>query len=452
MAWNNGEIDNAVGWGDISHATGDTSLTMGNMVTNSNSYNLMAKYKPVRHSNRGWLSYAELKATRFGFYDPVHSIGSSLPLNYPSSPNNNWEYLKPRGIGYNECMRSTDFLSAAGSSVGYNANMGCPFSLECNGTPSPSGFAVLIWPDAYGANRNGKGWNANEGISLVEFLSGGPTRFDEYYIAFLFLDNASPATNYVYVKTKVRVDSISTVEVFPFYGSDYPSGSTTYPGIPFLNQDHTSGITIIAGLLPNPAASATYAYDVTTSQDGIYSLGIQAGVDRLNENYDDSYSILGLTGGPVNTSTYPIYLSNPTTITTSGGMTWVRYNVTVGSQDGIYGLFSTPSDWGRTVSGHQTVYFNVRLNNNTGVFGTSTEPGSVGYVDFQQSGSGIYPASANNQATKLVGSSSLSSVYAWMPQTVPVASRSISVSATAYKIDDTYEDKAMTPVQINATA
>jgi len=407
----------------------------------------MAKYKPVRYNNRGWLSYAELKATRFGYYDPIHYIGAQLPLNSPSSPSNNWEYLKPRGIGYDEWMRSTDFLSAAGSSVGYNANMGCPLALECNGNPSPSGFAVLVWPDSYGANMHGKGWNANEGISLVEFLSGGANDYSVYYFTFLFLDNADPTNNYVYVKTKVRADSISTVEVFPFYGSDYGS----YPGIPFLNQTHSSGITIIAGLLPNPATSS-YEYDVTTSETGIYSLGIQAGVDRLNLQYGAAYSIQGLSGGPVNTSTYPITLSNPTTISTSGGMTWVRYNVTVGSQDGIYGLFSTPSDWGRTVSGHQTVYFNVRMNNNTGVFGTSTEPGSVGYIDFQQSGSGIYPASANNQATKLVASSSLSSVYAWMPQSVAVANRSISVSATAYKTDDTYEEKAMTPIQINATA
>ena len=452
MAWNNGEIDNAVGWGDISHATGigGPPYVMGTMVDSSSSYNTMAKYKPVRHSNPGWLSYAQLQATRFGFWDPIHYTGSA-PLITEAANKNNWTYLKPRGIAYdNEWFRSSDFLKEPGSTYGYNANMGCPISLECNGEPSATGFAVLVWKDSYAATRYGKSWNSEEGISITEFLAGGNNNMSGYYIAFLMCDNASPSTNFVYIITKVAINSFSTVEVFPMYGSDTYSGSVLYPGIPFLNQSHTSGITIVAGLVPNPAQSSTYPYDLTTSHSGIYSLGLIDNADRLILNFGEAYSIQGLTGGPVNNSTYPIYMGNPTNVTYAG-MNFVRYQVTVGSQDGLYGLFSTPSNWGRTVSGHNTVYFDVNIINNVGTIGTSSDPGSVGTVTYTNSGSDTYPASATDQATKLLSKANCESTYLWVPTGVPLASRNFSVSCTAKAVDIS-QTKTMNSVQIYATA
>lgn len=464
MAWNNNsEIEQAVGWGDISQAThisnGDGTYTMGNMVNVSSSINPMARYKPVRHTNQGWLTAAQFAETRYGFYDPIHLLPRTVPLINEATPKNNWQYLKPRGINTteasitgNEWFRSTDFLKEAGSSTGYNANIGCPIALELNGTAGSAGFAVLVWKDSYAASRYSKVWNSNEGLSLSELLAGGGSDMSDFYIVFLLIDNAHPSTDFVWVKTKVKISSFSTVEVFPMYGSDTYSGSVLYPGINFLNGTHSSGITIIAGLSPS-AGSSTYPYEITTSYSGMYSMGFQDNCDRIIiSDYENAYSIQGLTGGPVNTSSYPVYMSNPTAMTVSGS-NYIRYNITVGnSRDGIYGLFSTPSNWGRTVSGHSFIYFDVTIFHQTGPIGTSTAPSGDIAQTFSNSGNASFPASASNQAVKLIGTSTFSSLYLWVPSGVPLSARHFTIHVVAHNIDSPVEQKTMETLDVYATA
>ena len=455
MAWENGEINTAVGWGDISHATGigGPPYTMGNMVDASGSYNKMCIYKPVRHSSPGWLTLAQIREARYGFYDPIHNLPASNPTFAPGlsgPPKNNWEYLKPRGISYNEWFRSTDFLSAAGSTVGYNANMGCPVFVESNGTPKYAGdFGVMLWLNEYAATKySGKTWNANEGLTVVDLLKY-PSRQDisEKYVAIVLYDNTDNSFNII--KTNTRIDSITgspAYHTFPLLHAQQTIDGVTYPAIPFLNEASHSGhdITIIVGLMTGAPASGTY--QIYTSAQDIYSLGIQDGCDRCVVPFGSSRSILGLTGGIINTAQHPITIGNKAEVS-YGGATWTRYQITSSS---IWGNFSAPSDgWGDRTA----VYYELQVDNLAGFFGTVSAPGQTSRLSYgtdHSSGalSFLLSSGQTDQQRQLLGSIG---EYLWFQDGVPLYARGIKIDIMAYAID-TAETKQLTGLSVYATS
>lgn len=451
MSWYNGEIENAVGWGDISHASGygGPPYIMGNMVDpTQNPYaiiNPMARYKPIRFNTWGILTDQNRADARHGFST------SNIPYWTPTAsgcPKNNWVYLRPRGASYNEPYRALDFLSAPGSTVGYNARIAAPIAAVSGGSPQV-GQDYGFWIPFNGNASNeqaGKVWNQYEGLSLQDLLESA-SDFYNYHITVLLYDNNNNTWNIVTYKTTLAqaIQSNSSGFVPMLYNTAGTESGVYHPAVPFLaessHNDHD--ITFVIGLRPEGPSSDLYS--ISTQSLDIYSLGFVDGCDRFTVKFGSAISIMGLDGSIVNNSTHPIALSNPTEITV-GQTVWVRYAIS----NSIWGSFSTPGSWGRTNPpnpDHTTNYFTITITNGTGLIGTSSAPGDSGQKQYSAN-SQVFAASASNDNREL-----LSSVgdYFWMPKAVAVASRYVKIDLLAYAID-TGESKQLNGATIYATS
>lgn len=454
MAWDNGEINTAVGWGDISHATGSGGppYPMGNMVdfNNPTIINPLAKYKPVRHSSWGILSEADRRSTRYGF-------GASVPTWYAPSPGSsgaacpkaNWSYLRPRGIAYNEPYRGLDFLKEPGSTIGYNSHMASPIFLAQQGTPEVGenyGFAILFNGSA-GSAQTGVYWDADEGLSIRDLLESASDLY-RHLLTVLLYDNDDKTWNLVTFNTTLESASQSASFIAMLYASAGYESGVYHPAVPFLNESSHTGhsVTVVLGLRAGTPGSD--AYSVITSNStcpDVYSLGFADGCDRFTVEFGNAISIMGLTGGIVNDAQNPIVLTKYKE-TTYGGYDYVVYQI----NSAIHGSFSTPSNWGRTEQrpDHRTVGFDITMSNMAGVLGTASEPSSTGGASFYASAN--FDAGISGYRVQLIAPYGVTQ-YLWMLKNVPVNSRYVKFDITATAAD-TGESKNLTGAIAVATS
>lgn len=102
MGWNGNYMSLPVGMGDISNAVNYSSLDLGTLIE-SGSINKWAKFKPVRYNSWGILTDAQRASVNYGLSAPTYRNSAAGTLA------DEWEYLRPRGIGNNEPFRMLDF-------------------------------------------------------------------------------------------------------------------------------------------------------------------------------------------------------------------------------------------------------------------------------------------------------------------------------------------------------
>lgn len=127
---------------DLGYVLGTGSGDLGYNIANGN-INKWAVFKPVRNSAVGWVSPRNTLATLgFGSTLPRAASISGLISLYDSAGVNGWEYLRPRGLSYNERHREADFCKIIGSgeqdtvNYGYNHNARNPFGSNFSALPS----------------------------------------------------------------------------------------------------------------------------------------------------------------------------------------------------------------------------------------------------------------------------------------------------------------------------
>ena len=432
----------AIGDGDIAAATrwANSAHPMGNMVdptTNTLSWcNPVSKYHPVRFDKIPPITEAERKSVRYGFG------GGALPTwqfstSDPSRMKNNWVMRLPRGNA--EVYRITDFEHETDPSIGYNDAMGAPFCVEPVGAPQlNSDYGFIIWRNSYAANKLQKSWNATEGITLDEILSGG-TDYRGYHFCVLLYDETSPSagTPCLLIFNKTPLDfGQSDVLVFQIAHS---TSDSSRPAVTFLNEYIHNGhsVAFVVGLTPAQPASG-HEYDVITdasiSRD-VYSLGIVDGCDRFSVKFGNSQSILGLEGQPLNNSTHPIRLVNPQTIGSN-----IRYQIT----DAVWGQFVTPQDWLHTGDININVVFDCGT---TGmIIGDASSPGSAGVHTITTYITGLQ---ANTTTLRELVRQSAIGVYFWTWPAVPLYSRIVTIRLVASASGET---NVLGEISITATS
>lgn len=115
---------------DIQKALGvGSSVNNWNALITHSYINKWAKYKPFRHSTSGPATEQERRTARFGFNPAILASGEHFNklawdciCGVVRSTNNKgglWEYLKPRGLSYNEHYREADFVDNRNQTNGY---------------------------------------------------------------------------------------------------------------------------------------------------------------------------------------------------------------------------------------------------------------------------------------------------------------------------------------------
>lgn len=447
MGFFNGRMTGAIGDGDIAAAAlwANSVHPMGNMIdptTNTLSWcNPTSKYHPVRFNKIPPITEAERRSVRYGFG------GGSLPTWYfsPSDPTkvkNNWVMGLPRGG--NEVYRITDFEHETDSSIGYNDAMGAPFCVEAVGAPDlNSGYGFILWRNSYAANKLQKSWNATEGITLDEILSGG-TDYRDYHFCVLLYDETNPSLGtpcLLIFKWTPRDFGQSDILVFQI---SHNGADASRPAVPFLTEQSHSGhkVAFVVGLTPSQPAVG-HDYDVITdntiSRD-VYSLGIVDGCDRISVEFGNSQSILGLEGQPLNTQEHPLRLVNPYTPPYPLDY-MVRYQIT----DAVWAQFITPQNWHYTGWMDISVVFDPGVN--AMVIGDASGPGTAGATHTITTSIRLQSAGVTT-AQQLVAQSAIG-VYFWAWASAPLYARALTVRLVASNGSET---KVLGEITITATS
>lgn len=434
----------AIGDGDIAAAAlwANSVHPMGNMIdptTNTLAWcNPTSKYHPVRFNKVQPITEAERKSVRYGFG------GGSLPTWYfsasdPTKMKNNWVMGLPRGG--NEVYRITDFEHESDSSIGYNEAMGAPFCVEPIQTPQlNSNYGFILWKDAYAANKLLKSWNATEGISLTEILDAG--HYDEYHFCVLLYDEDNPSLGtpclLILKWTPADLTSSGLTVVINFNNAD-----ASRPAVPFLTEQSHSGhkVAFVVGLTPSqPAVGHDYdvVTDVSITRD-VYSLGIVDGCDRFSVEFDNSQTILGLEGQPLNTQEHPLRLVNPY-YPPSPLDYMVRYQIT----DAVWAQFITPQNW-------QPHWIDISVvfdpGTNAMVIGDASGPGTAGATHTITTSIHLQSAGVTT-AQQLVAQSAIG-VYFWAWASAPLYARALTVRLVA---STSFEMKVLGEITISATS
>lgn len=245
--------------------------------------NKMAKYKPVRHSKIGLLTVEELASTRYGFGS---GIIPSLNLTQ-ASPKNDWVYYPPRGMANNECFRLRDF-------EGYSHGACTPLALKVGQLVYDGESQILIFGDGYSnaIREDGKRWEPDESLSIMELLHSGGTSYDGNYIAFLLVDKTNTSNKNLIVtnKTVSNVVNNGSYYIFQLYAQ---GNGNNNPAIPILSQGNSGHtfeviVCLMAGNFPTTGNYAVYTSLTSPSVTSLtpYSLGFESGCDRTEAVLD----------------------------------------------------------------------------------------------------------------------------------------------------------------------
>lgn len=360
MGWSNNKLTKPIGLGDISVATGigGPPYSLGNMIASSTIINQMAVYKPVKSSNPGELTYAERKATRFGF----GSITSKQLNPFASTPvlTNDWVYEKPTAGQPNEWFRALDF-------DGYVSNAVAPLAVSIGQLVYDDKSYILLYGNDK-VNALGRAWVSGESLSIGELLEGGGDYYGSY-IAFIIQDATSGGVNYVVTNTTFSsfINSGYGLQTFTLKGDG--QGETIsglfHPGIPILQSSRSGHTFNVIVCLSVGGASSGNAYDVYTSGAYTpYSLGFTSGCDRGS-------AVLGsgaFTMDGTQITSFTITGTDMVTEITWNNIVWRAYNVSVEA------VFSTAN---KAYSGQKSISGTLSISNGQSyVFGPTPSSGS----------------------------------------------------------------------------
>lgn len=151
---------------------------------------------------------------------------------------------------------------------------------------------ILIFGDGYSnaIREDGKRWEPDESLSIMELLHSGGTSYDGNYIAFLLVDKTNTSNKNLIVTNKTVSNLISNGShyIFQLYAQGYGND----PAIPILSQGnsgHTFEVImcLMTGNFPTTGNYAVYTPD-TQGFLGFtpYSLGFESGCDRTEAVLD----------------------------------------------------------------------------------------------------------------------------------------------------------------------
>ena len=264
-----------------SDKTWDKDVTP-HVLVDAERINPLAKYKPVRHSKIGLLTVGERESTRYGFGS---GIIPSLNLTQ-ASPKNDWVYQPPRGLANNEWFRLRDF-------EGYSHGACTPLALMVGQLVYDGESQILVFGDGYSnaIREDGKRWENNESLSVMELLHSGGTAYDGNYIAFLLVDKSDTSKKNLIVTNKT-VSNLVNNEYSHYIFKIYAEGYGNDPAVPILSQGnsgHTFEVImcLMTGNFPTIGNYAVYTSD-TQGFLGFtpYSLGFESGCDRTEAVLD----------------------------------------------------------------------------------------------------------------------------------------------------------------------
>lgn len=345
-----------IGMGDISKAVSYGSLDLGKLIANG-TIRPMAKYKPVRHSEIGGTSEAQMIATRYGF-------GSTLPQLPMSAaePQNDWVYQRPRGFDnsqdLNEWYRALDF-------DGYVKDACHPLVVKAERIANDGLSVVMLYGDSItnGQRSDGKSWVANESLSLEELLSSA-SDYTGYNIAFLLCNGSTKNLIVTNVTAWSFIHEKNKVHGFYFYPSLYEDKGVKYPAVPLLASSKSGDkVTVIVCLTSGGPTDTSRAYNVYADVVGrtAYSLGFVSGCDRSS--------------APVTTTAFKmdgvdfsvsVRITNMVTEIQYGGYYWRAYSVDVNGSFNMSGAGGwNPTDLEKTLSG------SITINGGSFFFGSS---------------------------------------------------------------------------------
>lgn len=254
----------------------------GSSLVRANKIKPLAKYKPVRHSKIGLLTVEERASTRYGFGS---GIIPSLNLTQ-ASPKNDWVYYPPRGMASNEWFRIRDF-------EGYSQGACTPLAIMVGQLVYDGESQILIFGDGYSNSirEDGKRWEPDQSLSIMELLHSGGSTYDGNYIAFLLIDKTNTSNKNLIVTNKT-ISNLVNNEYSHYIFKLYAQGQTGYPAIPILSQGNSGhAIEVIMCMSPgNNPSTGNYAV-YTPDTPGFlgftpYSLGFESGCDRTEAVLD----------------------------------------------------------------------------------------------------------------------------------------------------------------------
>lgn len=327
MGWKNNKMTKPIGMGDISRAVSYGSLDLGTLIANG-TIKQMAKYKPVRHSEVGILNETQRAATRYGF-------GSALPQLPMSAaePQNDWVYLRPRGISNNEWYRMLDF-------DGYVNDACHPLVLSAEQIANDGRSVIILYGNdrSNGVRGDSKSWASGESLSLSELLASA-SDYTGYNISFLLCNGDKKN---LIVTNKTMAEFISNPsQAFYLYTTDTIESGVTYLAVPVLASSKSGDkVTVIVCLTSGGPTDTSRAYNVYTdvASSIVYSLGFVAGCDRESKAVTTSTFTLDGVDFALTINAPKV----PNTETYIGGLYWQAYKVSV------TGTFNNPVGWSPT--------------------------------------------------------------------------------------------------------
>lgn len=256
-----------VSLGDISTGIGLSSLDLGTLCK-STLINKWAKYKPIRHSNVGYVTESDRATAKQGMTVTKYTSPTTLRDNYA----NEWAYLQPReGQSPQEWFRAFDFIQVNNSGVpvvghGYNRNASAPIYGWLNkpqGTYYIGRGGVLA---AVGMLPHGE--TPPYSVQLSDIIQGSTSFGDMYIGIMLFRGSSLPNSTYVGLKTFSEEGSgvsrnISWMEAqqnfqnvdIRFSDSDFAYTNTNYYFMPVISFN--ASVTLDGG--PTKYEAGVYA-------------------------------------------------------------------------------------------------------------------------------------------------------------------------------------------------
>lgn len=413
MGWNNGYtlLTAPVSLGDISVATGlgGPPYDLGDMIMNGPNINAMAKYKPVRHSNPGILSVSDRAAVRYGFAAALPQLALSN-----NEPQNDWSYLRPRGIGYTEYFRDLDF-------DGYAPGACTPLVVEAARLAYDDWSYINLFAEGIsnGHRPDGRIWIPNQSLSIQELLESASDYYGSY-IAFLLIDTTDWAKNLIITgktfSSFINQDYGYKTFQLNFDDSDKQESGVWYPRVPILNSYRRNhNFRVVVCLLPGGNPSSGYAYNVISSDLYLYtpySVAFVPGSDRIT----DQLVTGAFTMDGTQITAMSIEKTDMVTEVSYGGFIWRAYRITVNATLSTANVPYAGAT--HTISGTLTL-----SNTASYVFGSSPSSGNSTITPAVSAT--LVGGTAGQQKTLF---SSDNSNYLWVPVSGGLPSTSVNAS------------------------
>lgn len=424
---------------DVKKTIGISSNDVATLCSSTN-INPMARYKPVRYNTPGIAADSVFVGERFGLSKSLPSFKTNN-----SNPSVTWSYnhIVP-GTNWS---RLTDFN-------GYDHYACPPFAFDVTsielGENGGMGMPIYINSSAggYYANKGSKRrWIDGHAIKIDEIIRGvnsseGNQATTESYLGFCIHDLTAPTGGNVFVVTNKKLKDLGTsVPTIILYAKQRNTSGVNYPAVPLLadrgRANHT--FRVIACLTNSgPSNPTANAYEVRSGSYDVYSLAIEAGIDRRDcvAKYYESISLLVCSFSP-EYSLNLVKVRSAAEIKFSNGSTHIldEYKIENGI---VRANFTTPSDHWQVTRVNTTV--TLSTGNGSGSGNGYTSIGTYGYIDSDNANAANFSQEVNlPQAGTTYPyvqiASYMSARFYWDPA-VPVAERKVIVRGKADHINE----------------